>query len=197
MSEHDAEQRAIRQLRTELANARGCDDAYVEVMTDADQGAELGAADLINLPHMAIVTDRQGYAWQISRLRSIVAMRANGGNVLLPKEQDLLERYAPFRLATSTRQAERIRELGANRNGWRRAFREVHAERNQALSDLIGANEQLDHLAERVKELEGERDRALRIIEVADDSICMCVFAARAVVRNEEAAAATTDGSET
>jgi hypothetical protein len=36
-------------------------------------------------------------------------------------------------------------------------------ERNQALSDLAGANEQLDHLAERVAEVKAERDEARKV----------------------------------
>lgn len=52
----------------------------------------------------------------------------------------------------------------------------------------------IEELLAEVDRLNAELKRALRIIEVADDGCsCMAAFAAHAVVRNEEAAAATTE----
>lgn len=82
-------------------------------------------------------------------------------------------------LADRARQAERVAELEANRDGWRRAFHEVRDERDQARARIA-------KLEAELKSMAAEKERFRRTIAIADDSCtCMAVFAARSKVRND------------
>jgi hypothetical protein len=147
-------ERSLAQLRTETLNARECEDGYVEVRT-----ADLEAA-LAEVQRLNDELDARESSSDLAATREI-DLRA---------DRDALEAKLDSALSTVTALTQTIRAMpdavandAANLAHARAGRDRLVVERNQALSDLVGANEQLDHLAGRVAEVSGERDEARKV----------------------------------